>query len=195
MRDEPFFDNFLILPPTEPRGLRNCILSPMGWTLRSLHGWAALWGSVLLTLTALTGVLYAVLRAWFGLDHEQIRFLLRIHQLSVIGIQRYYVPALFLFVLIQLISGLVMNLRKLRFGGFESLFQVSSIRSLHSSASLLVGSVVLFVMALTGAMYRINKSWLDRKVEARWWISTLANLYFQTLFGPGILSSRALWCS
>jgi hypothetical protein len=138
-------------------------------TLRAIHGWLSFFVGGLFLLTAATGMLYAVLTMTL-LPHHYFKFLLRVHQMSIVGVSAYYVPLLALLLLSQVATGAVMLFRRLR-AMRASGIALNNSRGLHASSVLVGGgAIVATLMAVSGAMYRINKTWLGRKAAASWWM-------------------------
>ena len=149
-------------------------------------------------LTIVTGVLYACLSVF--LEHADIKFLLRIHQMSIIGIQRYYVPLLALYVLAMFVLGAILSIRRIQLVGFHVIPQVWTWRTIHSTSMVskkrkkeeeekeetnitgtqIMGSFILLLMAVSGAMYRIEKSWLNLGSTAHWWMDLHIGKFFAT---------------
>jgi hypothetical protein len=154
------------------------------WSLRKVHGIIALYGCVSLVLTTVTGILYAVLKAWSDLDRKQLKILLQLHQMSIIGIKRYYVVLLGLSVIVQTISGGVMLWRRYKRVGNEILFGFQSLRGIHTVLSLVLGGLFLFLMGVSGLMYRLNKNWLGRPEAAGFWMELHIGKVFMSNYWP-----------
>lgn len=117
----------------------------------------------------MSGILYVALQE-LGVSHGRAKILMQIHQMSLIGLKPVYVIALALAVVFQFATGLILTVRRLlRLGWVEGL-KIDSVRSLHSTAGLLIGGVAATLMAVSGAMYRLNKTWLLQKEAANWWM-------------------------
>lgn len=89
---------------------QGALVSPLFFSMssvRSVHSFLAFVGGSFLLLTIVTGVLYSVCSSFY--KHDQIKFLLQLHQMSILGISKFYVPVLGVYVLGQVSLG----------GGFE----------------------------------------------------------------------------
>ena len=61
-----------------------------------------------------------------------------------------------------------------------------SVRSFHASTVVsFAGGTLVLLMAVSGGMYRIDKSWLGRKDEAHWWMDLhVGRIFFPNTFWP-----------
>ena len=155
-------------------------------SLRWIHRVAALYGGLCLLMTAATGVLYATLKAWGGYAHHDLGVFLAWHQLSLVGLKSVYPPLLLATVVAQTVTGAVMTARRCRHVGWEAVTKINSIRSFHASTVVsVVGGALVLLMAVSGGMYRIEKSWLARKNEAAWWMDYhTGRAFFPNVFWP-----------
>ncbi len=154
----------------------------MQLSFRAAHGWLSFFGALFFLLTIVTGMSYAALSAWTPLKHAQLKVLLQLHQMSLLGISAYYVPALAVLLLAQLLTGLVLLWRRLR-SMKGSAMSLNSARGTHASSTLIGGgAVAAALMAVSGAMYRINKTWLGRKEAASWWMVPQIRRFFFGFF-------------
>lgn len=81
------------------------------FTPRSLHGWLAPIFLLPLFVSASTGIIYRLGKAWFGLSNSQAKFFLNIHQGSYLGpsMRAFYVLLVGLGLLAMLLTGIQMT--------------------------------------------------------------------------------------
>jgi hypothetical protein len=133
-------------------------------TIRRYHNILSLFIIAPLFLTAATGVLYQIGKLWFGISKENLKLLLRLHQMSILGetAKAIYAPTLGFFSLFMICSGIYMM-----FQGnspLSSLFAVKSkwttFRGLHRNLSVMMW-IPFLLTVVCGALYRTLKTWFD----------------------------------
>lgn len=145
-------------------------------SFRYVHKIVGLIGALLWVFTAITGMTFAVLvSSYVGYERKQVKIFLQLHQMSIIGVQRYYVLALGLLGIVQSVVGAVLVFRHYRAPS------CSSVRLVHMVLSWMGGPVML-LMSVSGFMFRLNKSWLFRATEGSWWMDIHSGKFLGTPF-------------
>ena len=150
-------------------------------SFRRVHGWLSLGFGLVFVLVAVTGMLFAGLSAWTSLPRTTLKPLLQVHQMSILGIQAFFVPVVAALLAVQLATGLVLQARRLaRLGVWGTLWPRSSsslsssgiqVRGVHASFALLGGALAMAVMGLSGAVFRVLRAWGGwSAADARWWL-------------------------
>lgn len=134
-----------------------------------------------LAMTTITGLLYKVLLEVFGVQKEKIKFLLKLHQMSILfpNSAVIYTTLLATLVTALTIFGYTMiynPLWKFR-SGRNNRFAPRSMREYHHRYSSVLFIVLLF-MSLTGGVYRFCRAALGVGKEDIHWLLELHHMGF-----------------
>lgn len=133
--------------------------------MRALHNLFAIIVFLPLTITATTGILYQFCKLWLAIPKHELSWLMKLHQLSVIGIfgKFLYAPLLISLVLFMILTGLWILT-----GGFSNFSfswkPWSTDRGMHYNLSIIL-FLPLATVALCGGLYRLLSSWFGIKIR------------------------------
>lgn len=138
-------------------------------TARYVHGRTlVLLFGLFWSITAVSGMLHALLFSWFGFDRASLKVLMQLHQMSFWSVGKAYYPLVMgLSLVAQAILGCVMLYNRRR--RVRAALSLEDARAWHVSVALFAG-VFIVVVASSGFMYRLNSTWLGDKESAKWWL-------------------------
>ncbi|KAF2075232.1 hypothetical protein CYY_003450 [Polysphondylium violaceum] len=153
------------------------------WNKRIMHRYLAYAVMIPLTMTAVTGFLYKILLDVIGVQKEKIKFLLKLHQMSILfpNSAVFYTTLLTTIVTALVVFGYSMIYNPLwsrsSRSGRNNRFVPQSMREYHHRYSSVIFIILLF-MTLSGGVYRFLRAVVGIEKEDIHWLLELHHMGF-----------------
>jgi hypothetical protein len=146
-------------------------------------------------LTACTGLLYWGLTFGSFVAHDSawLKWTMKLHQLSLWApLKLSYAPIIGFGLVVQTLLGTVLLWRRVvRHGGLSGLWSATGVRRWHVLVAL-ASALAVALQALSGALYRFDKSVLGDPQSATFWISLHSGAYFGVAVWPALVGCALL---